>query len=260
MLEQCWFLGYHSDIGGGTRGEGLAQFSLAWMIARLNSFVDMNLDNFWKPRLELSNWHLDKKDRLRIDLKDTFTLVYWLGGTEWRKPGRQFWKREGFKEMALGNDTLLDSEFMHFSVRFLTRQQVTLKSCKCLQDAEAPEPGRDVTWHLPIPHSCFQRTLHWVKDKIKAENTNLAEGYLVKEGPVRRDGASLDEMVVEMRLIRLWADSELKRLQHGKGSPEPFPVAKFKAALDNFLRTIAFQEIWRGRDGLDTYLGTLQGA
>jgi len=57
-LEQCWFMGYHGDIGGGRHGEGLAHFSLAWMLARLRRFVDMDAANFWSPRLILSNWQV----------------------------------------------------------------------------------------------------------------------------------------------------------------------------------------------------------
>jgi len=38
-LRQCWFLGTHSDIGGGTKGIDLANISLAWMIAQLRDRV-----------------------------------------------------------------------------------------------------------------------------------------------------------------------------------------------------------------------------
>jgi len=38
-LKQCWFLGTHSDIGGGTKGIDLANISLAWMIAHLRERV-----------------------------------------------------------------------------------------------------------------------------------------------------------------------------------------------------------------------------
>lgn len=55
-LEQCWFMGYHSDVGGGIKGEGLAHFALAWMLARLATFIDMDLDNFWAPYPNTSNW------------------------------------------------------------------------------------------------------------------------------------------------------------------------------------------------------------
>ena len=38
-LKQCWFLGTHSDIGGGNKGIDLANISLAWMIAHLKDVV-----------------------------------------------------------------------------------------------------------------------------------------------------------------------------------------------------------------------------
>ena len=38
-LKQCWFLGSHSDVGGGNRKLGLANISLAWMMAQLKDLV-----------------------------------------------------------------------------------------------------------------------------------------------------------------------------------------------------------------------------
>lgn len=39
-LHQCWFLGTHSDVGGGNKEEqGLANLSLAWMISRLEGMI-----------------------------------------------------------------------------------------------------------------------------------------------------------------------------------------------------------------------------
>ncbi len=35
-LEQCWFLGSHSDVGGGVLDSGLARITLAWMWRRAN--------------------------------------------------------------------------------------------------------------------------------------------------------------------------------------------------------------------------------
>lgn len=42
VLEQCWFLGSHGDVGGGNENSGLANISLAWMIGRLKSHVDFD--------------------------------------------------------------------------------------------------------------------------------------------------------------------------------------------------------------------------
>ena len=38
-LRQCWFLGSHSDIGGGYEDTGLANLTLVWMVAQLSDFV-----------------------------------------------------------------------------------------------------------------------------------------------------------------------------------------------------------------------------
>ncbi|KAL9106011.1 MAG: hypothetical protein Q9227_008919 [Pyrenula ochraceoflavens] len=57
-LRQCWFVGYHSDIGGSESPESLAHISLAWMMARLQDFVDFDTNNFCYPPPQGSNWEL----------------------------------------------------------------------------------------------------------------------------------------------------------------------------------------------------------
>jgi uncharacterized protein (DUF2235 family) len=39
VLKQCWFLGAHSDVGGGYDDTGLANLTLVWMIAQLDKHV-----------------------------------------------------------------------------------------------------------------------------------------------------------------------------------------------------------------------------
>ena len=41
-LSQCWFLGTHSDVGGGNADMGLANIALAWMIAQLRSVIEFD--------------------------------------------------------------------------------------------------------------------------------------------------------------------------------------------------------------------------
>lgn len=43
-LKQCWFLGCHSDIGGGTRNPSLSNIALAWMFVQLEDFIDLELN------------------------------------------------------------------------------------------------------------------------------------------------------------------------------------------------------------------------
>ena len=46
-LKQCWFLGSHSDIGGGYRNAGFANISLCWMISQLKNLVQFNEKAIW---------------------------------------------------------------------------------------------------------------------------------------------------------------------------------------------------------------------
>lgn len=55
-LEQCWFSGYHGDIGGGRKDEALAHLALAWMMAKLERFVEFDYDLFWRKEAATSGW------------------------------------------------------------------------------------------------------------------------------------------------------------------------------------------------------------
>jgi hypothetical protein len=52
-VEQVWFAGSHSNIGGGYRRSGLADLALIWMIARVSECTQLEFDddyiaeNFW---------------------------------------------------------------------------------------------------------------------------------------------------------------------------------------------------------------------
>lgn len=55
-------MGYHSDIGGGIRGEDLAHFPLAWMMSKLEPFIDFDETNFWNPRPKETKWKVDGQE------------------------------------------------------------------------------------------------------------------------------------------------------------------------------------------------------
>lgn len=41
-LEQCWFSGYHGDVGGGRADDVLAHLALIWMMGKLYHFVELD--------------------------------------------------------------------------------------------------------------------------------------------------------------------------------------------------------------------------
>ena len=50
VLEQCWFLGNHSDVGGGNQDDAFANISLAWMLGRLKAHLTFDLTPLWDLR------------------------------------------------------------------------------------------------------------------------------------------------------------------------------------------------------------------
>jgi uncharacterized protein (DUF2235 family) len=44
ILEQCWFTGVHSDIGGGYHDHDLSDLSLMWMAANISDMLSLNIN------------------------------------------------------------------------------------------------------------------------------------------------------------------------------------------------------------------------
>ncbi|KAF2968712.1 hypothetical protein GQX73_g4900 [Xylaria multiplex] len=213
-LEQCWFMGYHGDVGGGIHGEGLAHFPLVWMLTKLWEFLDIDAYNFWNPHLGVSNWHISNREvRLQIKSKDTLSLLYRFGGIGYRKPRRQFWAEKGFQELSnIGaNDS---SEYMHFTVRCLTEAEV-VKPCKALRNAgfwnQETENGRETTWNIPmVSHSTWRRPIDQINTRFNLK-INSKTVYEVPEPP--KDGGGYLELARELALLKMWTDTELLAIQ-----------------------------------------------
>lgn len=47
ILKQCWFHGFHSDIGGGNEEGIFAHFPLMWIFDQMMHFVDLDPRNLW---------------------------------------------------------------------------------------------------------------------------------------------------------------------------------------------------------------------
>lgn len=58
-LEQCWFCGYHGDIGGGRPDDLLAHSPLAWMMAKLLDHVEFDFNGFWNDEVNAKNINVD---------------------------------------------------------------------------------------------------------------------------------------------------------------------------------------------------------
>lgn len=50
-IQQTWFKGWHSDVGGGVGDTGLSDISLSWMISNLTAFAGLTLRDGWRQQL-----------------------------------------------------------------------------------------------------------------------------------------------------------------------------------------------------------------
>jgi len=71
-LKQCWFLGYHGDVGGGVDEPILSYIALSWMIRQLQDepnkcYLSMDLSNLW-------NFNTFKINRTNIPLDPDETI------------------------------------------------------------------------------------------------------------------------------------------------------------------------------------------
>ncbi|KAI1623152.1 hypothetical protein EDD37DRAFT_459762 [Exophiala viscosa] len=90
-LVQVWFPGVHSNVGGGYEDQEIANITLAWMISKLEPFLD------FRPNFLMEQWDLTKryyketgqKNRLWSfgEIYNSLKGIYALAGSKTRTPG-----------------------------------------------------------------------------------------------------------------------------------------------------------------------------
>ncbi|KIW76095.1 hypothetical protein Z517_10840 [Fonsecaea pedrosoi CBS 271.37] len=119
-LVQCWFPGVHSNVGGGYNDQQLADITLAWMISKLEPFLD------FRPNYLIGLWEENrafyKQTRQKTrwwsfgEILETVKGLYALTGSKTRTPGNYF-----RSDPATGRTTNKrlrgTNEFIHASVR-----------------------------------------------------------------------------------------------------------------------------------------------
>lgn len=56
VVKQCWFMGAHSDVGGGNKDMGLSNLTLIWMIAQLREHTDLGICDQTVSKFLSSDW------------------------------------------------------------------------------------------------------------------------------------------------------------------------------------------------------------
>ncbi|KIW38353.1 uncharacterized protein PV06_09325 [Exophiala oligosperma] len=118
-LVQCWFSGVHSNVGGGYEDQELANITLAWMMSKLEPFLD------FRPNFLMTQW-----DENRAYYKSTGQKTRWWGwgeiynslkglysftGARTRTPGAYY--RVDPDGRTTGKRLKNTNEYIHASVR-----------------------------------------------------------------------------------------------------------------------------------------------
>lgn len=91
-LRQVWFPGAHSNVGGGSyHDQGIANITLAWMMAQVNYALDFREDYILDQQDLTLDYYEETGQRHRPwsfgKIYRSFTGIYVLGGRASRKPG-----------------------------------------------------------------------------------------------------------------------------------------------------------------------------
>ncbi|KAK5037116.1 hypothetical protein LTR13_004921 [Exophiala sideris] len=93
-LVQVWFPGVHSNVGGGYEDQEIANITLAWMISKLEPFLD------FRPNFLMEQWDLTRKYYKETGQKNRWWSlgeiynslkgIYALAGSKTRTPGAYY--------------------------------------------------------------------------------------------------------------------------------------------------------------------------
>lgn len=208
ILEQCWFLGYHGDIGGGRKEDGLAHLALIWMMAKLRDVLSFDNENLWAHVTRNSGWKV----------KDTKSGIFIGRTSKYREPFYHFWSAARLVEET--PQAVISNERMHSSAEGLLNSR--------LQAPNPPPPPRPRQLVATKPES-RQRDQEPRQRVWKFQRIEKRDKYDVDE-------ARLDQY--EFDLLNKWLDEEL-RIMRENASPTNPPPKTMIDVLKDFL-TVRF--------------------
>jgi Uncharacterized alpha/beta hydrolase domain (DUF2235) len=212
-LEQCWFPGVHSDVGGSyadARATDSADISLAWMIDRCSGLLEFD-DGRLKAFIEKAKTSPTSDGPTMwaaMPHHDSVTSVFKLAGREPRTPGEYQPKHPVTQEKIMGSTT---NETIHPSVRVRLLKandpKNRWKQVKLMKKHEdqhmgftleyAPQPLADfrLVRVEPVPNQ--NRSWRWVKE----QNGNRIE---IPEWKIKQASVEAQLLVLDDHL--LWTD------------------------------------------------------
>jgi hypothetical protein len=152
-VEQVWFPGFHSGVGGGDKYRGLSSISLAWMIQKItdNTSLEYNMDYLMASRSTFEPTIDGKPNGVKINEMadlwactpwvDSFKGVYRFSGHKARTPNLYHKLKEGEKT----------NEAVHKSVyaRKTGLPNYTHPDLSTLTEAPFGQVEKDLSWLPP---------------------------------------------------------------------------------------------------------------
>lgn len=206
-LKQCWFPGYHADIGGGTtvghlRKADIDDITLAWMCDQIDGLLAFDESAIEHVLLDNRGWKENRyyrpDDWAVGEIKDPYGTVYKMsmgGGHKLRTPG-QYYLEEDKDNNYVTNETI------HPSVRY-----------RMSGNGGSYKPAVFCTEHKNIDGSIYSHAWKYEdkKDGAGAEwvkpSTEKIPGRIWGEWVSKRDEVRLKEWVIRRRSGR-WTNFE----------------------------------------------------
>ena len=122
-LTQVWFPGVHSNVGGGYPDTDISDITLAWMISRLEPFIDFRQDYIIQQGNLNRQYYKQTRQRPRPWsfglIPDSQKGLYNLSGSKTRTPGNYF-RVDPYTGRQTERRLRQTNEYIHASVRSRT--------------------------------------------------------------------------------------------------------------------------------------------
>ncbi|KAF7511361.1 hypothetical protein GJ744_004926 [Endocarpon pusillum] len=119
-LKQVWFPGVHSNVGGGYDDADLANITLAWMMSRMEPFIDFRPDYMMQLYQKNKQHYRASGQRSRSwsfgEIPDSMMGIYALAGKRTRTPGNYF-RTDPHNGRTTSKRLKNTNEYIHASVR-----------------------------------------------------------------------------------------------------------------------------------------------
>jgi Uncharacterized alpha/beta hydrolase domain (DUF2235) len=119
-LKQVWFPGVHSNVGGGYDDADIANITLAWMMSRMEPFIDFRPDYMMQMYQLNKQYYRSTGQKSRWwsfgEIRNSVIGIYSLAGRQTRTPGNYF-RTDPYNGRMTTKRLKNTNEYIHASVR-----------------------------------------------------------------------------------------------------------------------------------------------